>query len=58
MRKFDRFLPTFGTVSTEMKHTQIKLLLGCSEEETQIALACSNNDKMRALLIPRPKEKT
>ena len=46
------------TVDAFKRDAEIKLLLGCSEEETQIALACSNNDKMRALLVRRPKEKT
>ncbi|MCJ7584555.1 MAG: hypothetical protein MUO30_07280 [Anaerolineales bacterium] len=46
------------TVDLVKRDAEIKLLLGCSEEETQIALACSNNDKMRALLVRRPKEKT
>ncbi len=46
------------TVDTFKRDAEIKLLLGCSEEETKIALACSNNDKMRALLVPRPKEKS
>jgi inorganic pyrophosphatase len=46
------------TVDAFKRDAEIKLLLGCSEEETQIALACSNNDKMRALLVPRPKEET
>ena len=40
------------------RDTEVKLLLGCSEEETQIALTCSNNDKLRALLVSRPKEET
>ena len=44
------------TVDAFKRDAEIKLLLGCSEEETQIALACSNNDKMRALLVRRPKE--
>ena len=46
------------TVDAFKRDSEIKLLLGCSEEETQIALACHNNDKMRALLVPRPKEET
>jgi inorganic pyrophosphatase len=46
------------TVDAFKRDAEIKLLLGCSEEETQIALACSNNDKMRALFVPRPKEET
>jgi inorganic pyrophosphatase len=43
------------TVDTFKRDVEIKLLLGCSEEETQIALACNNNDVMRAFLVPRPK---
>ena len=46
------------TMDAFKRDAEIKLILGCSEEETQIALACSNNDKMRALLVRRPKEKT
>ena len=46
------------TVDAFKRDTEIKLLLGCSEEETQTALACSNNDRMRALLVRRPKEET
>lgn len=46
------------TVDAFKRDAEIKLILGCSEEETQIALASSNNDKMRALLVRRPKEKT
>lgn len=46
------------TMDAFKRDAEIKLLLGCSEEETQIALACSNNDKMRALLVPQPKEET
>jgi inorganic pyrophosphatase len=45
------------TVDAFKRDAEIKLLLGCSEEETQIALACSNNDMMRALLIPRSRRK-
>jgi inorganic pyrophosphatase len=41
------------TVDAFKRDTEIKLLLGCSEEETQIALECSNNGAMRALLIRR-----
>jgi inorganic pyrophosphatase len=44
------------TVDTFKRDTEIKLLLGCSEEETQTALACSNNDMMRALLVRRPRK--
>lgn len=40
------------------RDTEVKFLLGCSEEETQIALTYSKNDKMRALLVRRPKEET
>jgi inorganic pyrophosphatase len=46
------------TVDAFERNAEIKLLLGCSEEETQIALACHNNDKMRAVLVRRPKEQT
>ncbi|MEW6093338.1 MAG: inorganic pyrophosphatase [Chloroflexota bacterium] len=46
------------TVDTFKRDVEIKLLLGCSEEETQIALACNNNDAMRAFLVLRPKHET
>jgi inorganic pyrophosphatase len=46
------------TVDTFKRDTEIKLILGCSEEETQTALACSNNESMRALLIRRQKDET
>ncbi len=42
------------TVDAFKRDAEIKLLLGCSEEETQIALACSNNEAMRAMLVRRP----
>ncbi len=45
------------TVDTFKRDTEIKLLLGCSEEETQIALACSNANKMRAILVRRAYDK-
>jgi len=41
------------TVDGFKRDTEIKLLLGCSEDETQIALNCSNNETMRSLLIRR-----
>jgi hypothetical protein len=50
--------PVILTADAFERNAEIKLLLGCSEEETQIALACHNNDKMRAVLVCRPKEKT
>jgi F420 biosynthesis protein FbiB-like protein len=42
------------TVDMFKRDAEIKLLLGCSEEETRTALACSNNETMRAMLILRP----
>lgn len=42
------------TVDLFKRDAEIKLVIGCSEEETQTALACSNNDMMRALLVRRP----
>lgn len=41
------------TVDLFKRDAEIKLVIGCSEEETQTALACSNNDMMRALLVRR-----
>jgi inorganic pyrophosphatase len=45
------------TVDLLKRDAEIKLVLGCTEEETQIALDHLNNDGMRALLIPRPRRK-
>lgn len=45
------------TVDAFKRDAEVKLLLGCTEEETQIALTCSNNGDMRGLLVRRPKEK-
>jgi inorganic pyrophosphatase len=44
------------TVDTFKRDAEIKLLLGCSEEEIQTALAFSNRGNMRAILVRREKE--
>ncbi len=42
------------TVDLFKRDAEIKLLLGCTEAETQIALACSSDGDLRALLVRRP----
>jgi inorganic pyrophosphatase len=39
------------------RDAEIKLVLGCTKEETQIALDQLNSGRMRALLIARPRRK-
>lgn len=41
------------TVDAFKRDAEIKLLLGCSEEEIQTAYECSNHDDMRAILVRR-----
>ncbi|MGD0612363.1 MAG: inorganic pyrophosphatase [Anaerolineales bacterium] len=44
------------TLDTLKHDTEIKLLLGCTEQETQAILAFHNQNRMRAIHIPRPKD--
>jgi len=44
------------TVDLRKRDTEIKLLLGCDEEEMQTILTFQNGDDMRAILVRRPKE--
>ena len=46
------------TVDAVKRDAEIKLLLGCTAEEIRIALACSNNEDLRAVLVSREKEET
>lgn len=46
------------TVDKHKRDAEIKLILGCTDEETQIALEHSNKGPMRALLISRYGEET
>lgn len=45
------------TVDLYKRDTELKLLLGCSEEEAQIILSFHNENGMRATLVYRPLEK-
>ena len=42
------------TVDLHNRDTEIKLLLGCTDEEMQLILYFQNTESMRALLIRRP----
>jgi inorganic pyrophosphatase len=44
------------TVDLHKRDAEIKLLLGCTEQEIQTILDFHNADDMRATLIRRPKE--
>jgi len=44
------------TVDTFTRDAEIKLLLGCTKEETRIAFAHLNSGGMRVFLVRRPKE--
>ena len=44
------------TVDMEKKDTELKLLLGCSDDEIYLALNFLNNGNMRATILYRPKE--
>ena len=42
------------TVDLHKRDTELKILLGCTEEEMQMILNFQNNQAMRALLVRRP----
>lgn len=44
------------TIDAHKRDAEIKLLLGCMEQETQAILAFHNLDGMRAISLPRPKD--
>jgi inorganic pyrophosphatase len=44
------------TVDTHKRDTELKLMLGCTEEEIQTALEFLNTGSMRAILVRRPEE--
>ena len=44
------------TVDMHKRDTELKLMLGCTEDEIQIALDFLNKGSMRAILVRRPKE--
>ena len=46
------------TADTFKQDVEIKLILGCTNEETRVALDHMNSGMMRALLVTRPKEET
>jgi inorganic pyrophosphatase len=46
------------TMDLHKRDAEIKLVLGCTEEETQIAFDHLNSGGMRALLVRRSKEET
>jgi len=46
------------TVDLVKRDAEIKLMLGCTEEETQIAFDHLNNSGMRAKLICRSQEES
>ena len=45
------------TVDMQKQDAEIKLLLGCTEDEIQTILDFHNQSSMRAILVHRPKEK-
>lgn len=45
------------TVDLRKRDTEIKFLLGCSEQETQTILDFHNDNGMRAILVRRPADK-
>ena len=44
------------TVDLAKRDTEVKLMLGCSEEECRTALAFLNSQFMRAVLVDRPTQ--
>ncbi len=42
------------TVDLEKRDTELKLMLGCDEQEIQIALGFLNGSRMRAIVVRRP----
>jgi inorganic pyrophosphatase len=44
------------TVDLVKQDSEIKLMLGCTTEETQSILDFHNSGQMRAVLIPRPRK--
>jgi inorganic pyrophosphatase len=44
------------TVDLYKRDTEIKFLLGCTEDEIQTILAFHNKNDMRAILVRKPKE--
>jgi inorganic pyrophosphatase len=44
------------TVDLRKRDLEVKILLGCNDEEIQEILGFHNKNKMRAILVPRPKE--
>jgi len=46
------------TVDLHKRDTEIKILLGCTEDEIQNILMFHNQNDMRSLLIRKPKEQT
>jgi inorganic pyrophosphatase len=46
------------TVDMLKRDTEMKLVLGCTEDESQTALDFLNKGSMRAILVRRPSERT
>ncbi|HEY5269754.1 MAG TPA: hypothetical protein VII97_05420 [Anaerolineales bacterium] len=44
------------TVDLHKRDAEIKILLGCTEEEIQTILVFHNENDLRAILVPKPKE--
>jgi len=44
-----------GTVDRLKRETEIKILLGCTPQEAQLALRSHNQGSQAAILIPRPR---
>jgi inorganic pyrophosphatase len=46
------------TIDLYKRDAELKILLGCTEEEIRIVMDFQNQDSMRAVWIPCPKEET